>query len=97
MIEDVDIVVVINVKEQKGRRKKTEEVFAATIFVGGAEMANGASFPTVGLFAATEIVAGMGAGAGTPIRSFPERAGLVAPNQGSTTYAIGRGGRSEGC
>ena len=54
------------------RRKKTEEVFAATIFVGGAEMANGASFLTVGLFAAMEIVAGMGAGAGTPIRSLPE-------------------------
>ena len=47
------------------RRKNTEEVFAAILFVGGAGMANGA----IGLFAATGIIAGMGLGAGTPMES----------------------------
>ena len=53
----------------KRRRKKRS---AAILSTGGARRANGASFLTIGLSAATEIVAGLAPGAGTHMESLLE-------------------------
>lgn len=52
-------------REEEGKRRK--KVSATTnLSMGGAGRANGASFPTIGLFAATGIITGLALGAGTP-------------------------------
>ena len=53
----------------KRRRKRRS---AAILFMGGARRANGASFLTIGLSAAMEMIAGLAPGAGTHMESLLE-------------------------